>query len=242
MHSNFIDRIKMSNLGQAWLVLLLTIFFGGSLAGVQIKLGPIIEQNKINETLEKVPELVMGKALAEKMAAQSQVPDIEPRKVAVDSKGRQVTYTAYETKYQKKALGWVVKTAGRGYADSIELLVGLDPEISKITGLYILDQKETPGLGNKILDEKWRNQFIGKSVTAPILVVKNGAKGASEINAISGATISSSSVTQIINSATAQLRPVLSTDAQATTPITIEKINTGGAEGKKTESKNSDKE
>ncbi|MDM8516210.1 FMN-binding protein [Desulfobacterales bacterium HSG16] len=212
MHSNFIDQVKKSNLGQAWLVLLLTIFFGGSLAGVQIKLGPVIEQNKINETLEKVPELIMGKALAEKMAAQQQLTDIRPMRVAVDYEGRQIVYSAYETRYQGKMLGWVVKTAGRGYADTIELLLGLDPTISRITGLYILDQKETPGLGNKILEEKWRNQFIGKSVNNPVLVVKTGAKGEGEINAISGATISSSSVTQIINTATSQLRPVLAAD------------------------------
>jgi hypothetical protein len=53
---------RSSNLVQAWLVLVLAVGFGVSLAGVQLALGPVIESNKTNETLEKVPELVLGKA------------------------------------------------------------------------------------------------------------------------------------------------------------------------------------
>ncbi len=69
-------------------------------------------------------------------------------------------------------------------------------------------QKDT-ARGNKILDETWRNQFIGKSAADPLIVVKTASKGDREINAISGATISSKSVTGIINTATTRLRPVL---------------------------------
>jgi len=46
-------------------VLILALFFGTALAGVQITLGPKIDQNKLNETLERVPELVLGKQGAE---------------------------------------------------------------------------------------------------------------------------------------------------------------------------------
>ena len=68
-----------NNIVQAWLVLCLAICFGSTLAGMQLALGPTIEQNKINETMAKVPELVLGQELAAKMAAENQALDISPR-------------------------------------------------------------------------------------------------------------------------------------------------------------------
>ena len=48
------ENVKTNFISQTWLVLLLAICFGALLAGIQITLGPTIEANKINETLEKV--------------------------------------------------------------------------------------------------------------------------------------------------------------------------------------------
>jgi electron transport complex protein RnfG len=103
----------------------------------------------------------------------------------------------------------VVKSSGSGYADKIELLVGLDADADTISGLFILDQKETPGLGNKVIETGWRKQFIGKPVADALAVTKTGASKPIEIDAVTGATISSDSVVQIINTALADLRPVL---------------------------------
>jgi electron transport complex protein RnfG len=106
----------------------------------------------------------------------------------------------------------VAKTGGQGYADKIEILIGFDHALKTITGLFVLDQKETPGLGNKIIEPAWRGQFKDKSTQTPLSVVKTGAKAAHEINAITGATISSKSVTGIINSATGDLKKSLAGD------------------------------
>lgn len=207
---NHIGSLKKSSLIQAWLVLLLAVGFGVSLAGVQLTLGPKIESNKINETRERIPLLVLGKSLASKMAAENQTLTIEPRQVAVELPGKTKYYRIYETRYQGNLRGWVVKTKGQGYADSIELLLGLSPDFDAITGLYILDQKETPGLGNKIVTESWRKQFIQKPTVSSLRVVKTGADTAEEINAITGATISSKSVTGLVNAAIRDLRQPLS--------------------------------
>ena len=94
-------------------------------------------------------------------------------------------------------------------ADKIELLVGFDPGMDTITGLFVLDQKETPGLGNKIITPKWRGQFIGRQLATPLAAVKGGAQKAHEIDAITGATISSKSVVNIINTAAVDLRAPL---------------------------------
>jgi Na+-translocating ferredoxin:NAD+ oxidoreductase subunit G len=202
----FMDRLKNSNIVQAWLVLTLALFFGASLAGVQITLGPTIEANKLNETLKKVPELVLGPKAT---PAQSEALDVTSTTITVEKQGKKVFYNTFAAKLDNNIAGWVVKTSGQGYADKIELLVGLDPAAETITGLFILDQKETPGLGNKIITPEWRGQFEGKKTGATLMVVKTGAKAPVDIDAVTGATISSRAVTDIINTAVKDLREKL---------------------------------
>jgi electron transport complex protein RnfG len=198
--------LKSSNLVQAWLVLVLSVGFGVSLAGVQLVVGPVIESNKLNETLEKVPELVLGRFLAAKMAGENQTLEIVPRQVTVEKPDRAKFYSVYEARYQGDLKGWVVKTKGQGYADTIELLLGLSPDLHTITGLFVLDQKETPGLGNKIITEAWRGQFVDAPTDRSLVVIKTGASRPGEIDAVTGATISSKSVTAMINTAIGDLR------------------------------------
>jgi electron transport complex protein RnfG len=200
------ENVKTNFISQTWLVLLLAICFGALLAGMQITLGPTIEANKINETLEKVPEMVFGAAHAQELADRKQVVDVTPISVGVDKAGKTIRYSVFEAKTEGQLAGWVVKTAGQGYADKIEMLIGLDPMIEKITGIFVLDQKETPGLGNKIVTNEWRSQFLAKSTAQPLATVKGKASAGNEIDAITGATISSKAVTDIVNAAVHNLR------------------------------------
>jgi electron transport complex protein RnfG len=200
------ENVKTNFISQTWLVLLLAICFGALLAGMQITLGPTIEANKINETLEKVPEMVFGAAHAQELADRKQVVDVTPISVGVDKAGKTIRYSVFEAKTEGQLAGWVVKTAGQGYADKIEMLIGLDPMIEKITGIFVLDQKETPGLGNKIVTDEWRSQFLAKSTAQPLATVKSKASAGNEIDAITGATISSKAVTDIVNAAVHNLR------------------------------------
>jgi electron transport complex protein RnfG len=194
--------LKNSNLAQAWLVLLLATLFGTALAGIQAKLGPVIEANKVKETMAKIPVLVLGEDLAAELADDNQTLTIKSRVVKVKKNGITKFYTVYDAWLPEgKMVGHVVKADGQGYADKIELLVGIDAQGERITGLFVLDQKETPGLGAKILEHAWRGQFKEKSTAKHLSVVKGGRAEEDEIDAISGATISSKSVTGIVNSA-----------------------------------------
>lgn len=198
--------LKNSNLAQAWLVLLLATLFGTALAGIQAKLGPVIEANKVKETMVKIPVLVLGEDLAAELAADNQTLTIKSRVVEVKKNGTTKYYTVYDAWLPEgKMVGHVVKAAGQGYADKIELLVGLDAQGKRITGLFVLEQKETPGLGAKILEDAWRGQFKEKSTEKTLSVVKGGEVKEDEIDAISGATISSNSVTGIVNSTVADV-------------------------------------
>jgi Na+-translocating ferredoxin:NAD+ oxidoreductase subunit G len=182
--------MKNSYIGQAWLVIVLSLAFGATLAGVQARLSPKIEQNKLNDTIGQIPSLVPG-------ATGGQAEKI----------GDQAVYRAVDA--QGAHVGWVVPARGQGFADVIELLVGLDKEAQQITGLYVLKQLETPGLGDFITTENWRGQFRGKKTGQELVVTKVTPKSESEIQGVTGATISSSSVIGIVNGAVAKFRAAL---------------------------------
>lgn len=186
--------MKTNPLADAWLVLVLAMAFGASLAAVQAALKPRIDANKLNDTMSQVPVLVQGASRGERILVGD-----TPVYRAVDVAGMLV--------------GWVVPASGQGFADRIELLVGLDATAARITGLYVLDQKETPGLGDNVTREDWRKQFVGKPTTPPLQVRKGAAQAPHEIEAVTGATISSESVTAIVNAAVRTLRDQLAAGA-----------------------------
>jgi electron transport complex protein RnfG len=82
------DRFQNSYILQAWLVLTLAIVFGISLSAVQIKLGPRIAANKVNETLEKIPEVVLGKEQALKFSEAGKTLSVKPHSIEVEKKGK----------------------------------------------------------------------------------------------------------------------------------------------------------
>ena len=209
------NRIFNSFLVQAWLVLLLASFFGATLAGIQLTLSPKIEANKLNETIEKVPELILGTKNASAMTAQNQKIEIKQQFFETNVNNQKKIYNVFQARMDDQTAGWVVKASGQGYGDKIELLIGLDAPAQTITGLFIIDQKETPGLGNNIVKPVWRNQFINKSTRQHLTAVKTKASAPNEINAITGATISSRSVCNIINQTIDNLKKPLNDAAVA---------------------------
>ncbi len=99
-----------------------------------------------------------------------------------------------------KFVGMVIKTSVAGYKGSIVMLVGIDAK-GNINSYKVLSHTETPGLGDKITSEKFSAQFTGKLTDESLVVVKRAAQKSSEIQAITGATISSKAVTLAVNSA-----------------------------------------
>lgn len=88
--------------------------------------------------------------------------------------------------------GFVVEVATQGYADEIVLLVGVSNE-GKVTGLTIRDIHETYGLGNTALTD-W--EFL-----AQYLNTTGDAKVGQNVDAISGATVTSKAITRAVNAA-----------------------------------------
>lgn len=189
---------KGNYIGQAWLVILLALIYGGGLAGVQIMLGEKIAENKKNETYSVIPDLVPG---ADKTKTEAII--------LTAKNGKEVlVYKALSS--NNDLVGWVIPAGGQGFADRIEVLIGVDATVESITGFYVLEQKETPGLGDYIKGKDFTDRFKGKPTDKPLVVVKRQPAAENEIRALTGATISSESVSSIVNSALANLKePIL---------------------------------
>lgn len=96
-------------------------------------------------------------------------------------------------------MGYVVTTTSKdGYGGAITVSVGITAD-GTVNGIAFLTLAETAGLGMNA-DTDWKNQYAGKNVDA-FAVTKNGAAADNEINAISGATITSNAVTGAVNAA-----------------------------------------
>lgn len=96
-------------------------------------------------------------------------------------------------------MGYVVTTTSKdGYGGAITVSVGVLAD-GTVNGIAFLTLAETAGLGMNA-DTDWKNQYAGKNVDA-FSVTKNGASAENEINAISGATITSNAVTGAVNTA-----------------------------------------
>lgn len=180
-------------LNESWLVLVMGVGFALLLAGAQAAFGPRIAHNK-REALEKaVLEVVPGEASFQE--------------IPLDG-GRSV-FKCFDDRHQQ--IGWAIPASGFGFQDKIELVLGLSPDGRRVTGLDILENKETPGLGNKIDDQPFRGQFRGLDAGSPIKAIKGKRQDADhEIDAITGATISSESVVKIVNQAVTEVGPRLS--------------------------------
>jgi len=93
-------------------------------------------------------------------------------------------------------VGYAVLVESSGYQGAIRVIYGLDAE-QKIIGIEVLSHSETPGLGSKIQDSSFLGQFLGK-----------GKADLSEVDTITGATVSSSAVLRVVTESIDVMREV----------------------------------
>jgi electron transport complex protein RnfG len=94
----------------------------------------------------------------------------------------------YPAKENGKLVGSAIRSFSKnGYGGLIWIMVGLEPD-GKIKDVAVVEHKETPGLGSKMSDPSFKNQFMGLDPSKTSLEVK---KDGGDIDAITAATISS---------------------------------------------------
>jgi len=170
---------------------IITMFSGGLLSTWDGITKPRIEAHRLAE---------LKKAITEVLPAYDNYNEFQ--------KDGMILYVAQKTGTDEP-VGIAFEAVGSGFQGKISIMVGITTNFSEITGIKILEQIETPGLGTKIVvdpsnktDEYWfPNQFKQLKTEPMIEVIKNVKPSKpNEIQAITGATISSQAVATILNS------------------------------------------
>ena len=121
-------------------------------------------------------------------------------KIAADNGGASLISVVAAKDASGAETGYIVKGSAAGYGGSVIVVVGVDADL-KVTGISFPETlPETAGLGQKATEPAFYEQFAGKGTK--LSVKKGGGAGEDEIDAISGATITSTAVTNTVNAAT----------------------------------------
>jgi electron transport complex protein RnfG len=170
------------------------------LSGVYTVTKPMIDANKAAALKAGVFRVVPGATRIQKLALRDgQLVPVADDAIVTDP----IVHAAYDD--AGAFIGWAITGAAPGFQDTIDVLYGYDPAQRQVTGMHILQSKETPGLGDKIFkDLDFVGNFEGLSIDPEIVVVKDGRDADNEVDAITGATISSKAVVKIINQANEQ--------------------------------------
>lgn len=113
--------------------------------------------------------------------------------VGKDKKGRPVKLVVFPAKKGGKTFAVAFEGSGPGYGGPIGVMVGVDLAKNDITGIAIVGHTETPGLGALITEADFTDSFKGKSLAQEIAT--------DQINALSGATVSTEGAVDAVNQA-----------------------------------------
>jgi electron transport complex protein RnfG len=225
-----IDSMKQTNESQAHedarnhapkpaspIAMILTLGSVAMLSGLLVVLTWQLTLNPIRENQRVMIEKAIFQVVPGAQSRQSYTITDKGLEPELQKNGLQF-YAAYDAKGQLR--GIAAEAAAQGYADMVRLLYGYDPLCQCIRGFSIIKMAETPGLGDKILtDPNFLANFDAldaqlnsqqSALENPIVTVKHGSKkNLWEIDAISGATITSKAVGKAINQGASQLLPQL---------------------------------
>lgn len=178
---------------------------------------PIIAENQRIAIEKAIFQVVPGAVSRKDFIA------VGDRLLPADSEGAQGEriYAAYAA--DGRLRGVALQAAAQGYQDVIKVLYGYGPECQCIIGMKVLKMAETPGLGDKIAsDPGFLRNFEaldaqvdagGAGLAHPIVTVKHGAKTEPwQIDAISGATVSSKAIGRMLNASAQHLIPLIQRD------------------------------
>lgn len=192
--------------------LVLTLTVAGLLSGLTIVSVyqwtlPIIRANNAAALRRAVFEVLPGAERMQRLvwrdgSLTSDTGDGEGEGESAEPAAGDVVYGGYTA--AGDFVGYAIEGAGAGYQDTIRLLYGYDPAGERIVGMEILESRETPGLGDRIYkDQDFVRQFRDLAVKPEVELVQEGAEAPHQVDAITGATISSAAVVSILNAGNA---------------------------------------
>jgi electron transport complex protein RnfG len=198
-----LNSIKLF-LRESWLLMVSAAIFGGLLAVTDAAWNPKIDQNEINKFNNLAKEVLP--------AGQN----FEPLKeeIVIDL-GKGKTMKADVRKgldASGNCIGWAFVAEGSGFSDKIRLVVGTDAKFQTIYGFGVLACSETPGFGDKITIKNgfYPAQYQGAPAgDFKLTKIGDNKKIDSEIVAITGATVTSRAVVDMMNVFVVQIKQQL---------------------------------
>ncbi len=189
-------------------------FFSGLvLVGIYLFTLPIIEENKA-EALKEAVFLVVPGCQSFKTLVMQEGKLVMPASNTTETQGSRqkdaekifVCYDDTET-----VSGFAIPGGEPGFQDLIRGIFGYNASKKIIIGFEVLETKETPGLGDKIMkDENFRANFTALAVEPEIIAVKPGTKEApNQVETITGATISAKAVVRLLQKSMDRWRPAI---------------------------------
>ncbi len=126
--------------------------------------------------------------------------------VRLEQKGALTMYRYVPPKDSGNTETVAVAFEGPGLWGPIKGFLALEQDMRTIRGITFYEQEETPGLGGDIVTDKFRDQFVGKSIVdttgAPGIIISSGPEpAANKVDAISGATMTCDKVQAMLNEA-----------------------------------------
>jgi electron transport complex protein RnfG len=175
---------------------------GLALVGVYLVTAPRIAQNRAEALEAAIFQVLPGAKSREALSLRGgELAPVETP--GAGAAAEDTVYAGYDEAGTR--IGFAIPAEGPGFQDTIKLIYGYDPDRGRIVGMQVLESRETPGLGDKIIkDEAFVENFRDLAVAPKVVVVKRGRTSDNQVDAISGATISSNAVVKIINEANAR--------------------------------------
>ncbi|HBX51557.1 MAG: hypothetical protein A2275_07535 [Bacteroidetes bacterium RIFOXYA12_FULL_35_11] len=158
-----------------------SVAMGAALGFVYVKTKEPIEKAKIQKEIDAISTVVPKF-------------DNNPKAEQYTSEG----LALYPAKVNGQIVGTAIKTTTeKGFSGHIAIMVGMLPD-GTINTFTVLDQKETPGLGTKMSEPKFKDQFSKKNPSEFKLIVK---KDGGDVDAITASTITSRAVCEALQKA-----------------------------------------
>lgn len=184
---------------------MITIVAGFSLAAVNsVTKGPIAKQNELiiqnsyRTVFDEGHKFINNKKLDQLVKNSSEI--LKKSNLDFGENGIVINDILVAYSKNEKIIGHVIKvTTKDGYGGNIDLVVGIDLNNS-ITGIEIITIDETVGLGMNAKNESFKNQYYHKNANY-FTITKTGKQADNEIDALSGATITSKAFNNAVNGA-----------------------------------------
>ena len=216
------------NINQATFIFafVMVVIVATALALAAVGLKPFQEENVRKEKMQNILKAVKVETTRDE--AENEFGKYIKRQLVINNKGEEIAEGAEEvSKIKLKAelkksddeqslpiyicekdgeMYYIVPVRGKGLWGPVFGYIALEDDLTTVYGATFDHDKETPGLGAEITTDDFQDSFVGKTIMengsyAPIAVVKGGASGDHEVDALAGATITSVGVSKMIEKA-----------------------------------------